>query len=146
MVCSKESKGEVESFQSQLKGGYVSVGKNTFQNISFENTVTDCISFDIFVCVQQGSLNEAFVANESSLSNDSIGDCMEQGTVLEFYSKLIDTRHNTCDSHAYNVNTILQNLSSSKHSNIHSNVFSSAIYNITKSCISLVKICVSMST
>ena len=33
MVCSKENKGEAKSFQSQLKGGYVFLVKNTLKKL-----------------------------------------------------------------------------------------------------------------
>ena len=53
--------------------------------------MSDHISFDTFICIDHGSLNEAFVMNNSHFSIDRIGDCMEQDSVLESSSKPVYT-------------------------------------------------------
>ena len=102
--------------------------------------MSDQIFFDTFVCIDHGSLNEAFVTNNSfSFSSDSFGDCMEQGSVLESSSKPLYTLDDQSWSAVNGDNIKSHGGFASKDSSSPSNVYPSAIYNNDKSCISIVK-------
>ena len=94
------------------------------------------ISFDALI---MGSLNEAFITKNSFFSIDSIGDCVEQGSVLESSKKPVYTLDDPYRSVINNKDMILHSGLSSKDSTSPSNVYPGATYNTVKLCVSIVK-------
>ena len=135
-ICSKENRCQTGNCQSHL--GKSCIFHSIFGNISSSDTMSHQISFDTFICVSHGSLNEAFMTHDNVVSIDSIVSCMEQGGVLESHKQLnniVDDQYRSSNANERSENDEFSNYGSS----CPSKVYPDATYNTVKSCVSIVK-------